>query len=67
MNKGKITQIIGSIFDAKFDEDKIPAIYNALKVDTEIKGQRISVTGEVQQHLGGGKVRAVALGSTDGL
>lgn len=67
MNKGKITQIIGSIFDAKFDEDKIPAIYNALKVDTEIKGQRIRVTGEVQQHLGGGKVRAVALGSTDGL
>ncbi len=67
MNKGKITQIIGSVFDAKFDEDKIPAIYNALKVETEIKGQTIKVTGEVQQHLGGGKVRAIALGSTDGL
>ncbi len=67
MNKGKIIQIIGSVFDARFDEDKIPAIYNALKVETEVKGQTIKVTGEVQQHLGGGKVRAIALGSTDGL
>ena len=67
MNTGKITQIIGSIFDAKFDEGKIPAIYNALKIETELKGQKVNVTGEVQQHLGGGKVRAVALGSTDGM
>ena len=67
MNKGKITQVIGSIFDAEFDEANMPSIYNALKVDTELKGQHIKLTGEVQQHLGGGKVRAVALGSTDGL
>ena len=67
MNKGKITQVIGSIFDAEFDEANIPSIYNALKVDTELKGQHVKLTGEVQQHLGGGKVRAVALGSTDGL
>ena len=67
MNTGKITQVIGSIFDAEFDEKNIPSIYNALIVDTELKGQKVKLTGEVQQHLGGGKVRAIALGSTDGL
>ena len=38
-----------------------------MKIDTEIKGVKINVTGEVQQHLGGGRVRCVALGSTDGM
>src|ERR1700674_4019404 len=42
-------------------------IYNALTVDGELKGVRIHLTGEVQQHLGGNRVRCVALGSTDGL
>ncbi|TWU07017.1 ATP synthase subunit beta [Symmachiella macrocystis] len=64
---GHVTQIIGSTFDAEFPEDQLPEIYNALNVDTEIKGIRIKVTGEVQQHLGGGRVRCVALGSTDGM
>ncbi len=64
---GHVTQIIGSTFDAEFAEDQLPEIYNALNVDTEIKGVRIKVTGEVQQHLGGGRVRCVALGSTDGM
>lgn len=67
MNTGKIIQIIGSTFDAEFSEDNLPGIYNALKIETEIKGRKIKLTGETQQHLGGGKVRAVALGSTDGL
>ncbi len=67
MNKGKITQIIGSTFDAEFDEANLPEIYNALTIEGDAKGQQIKLTGEVQQHLGGGKVRAVALGSTDGL
>ncbi|HTN04240.1 MAG TPA: F0F1 ATP synthase subunit beta [Planctomycetaceae bacterium] len=66
-NTGRVTQIIGSTFDAEFDEDKMPEIYNALKVETEIKGVKIRVTGEVQQHLGGGRVRCVALASTDGM
>ena len=39
----------------------------ALKIDTNNKGVRIHLTGEVQQHLGGNRVRAVALGSTEGL
>jgi len=66
-NIGRVTQIIGSTFDAEFSMDKLPAIYNALKIDVEVKGIRIKVTGEVQQHLGGGRVRCVALGSTDGM
>lgn len=64
---GRIVQVIGSTFDAEFDEGHLPEIYNALKVDTDYKGVRLRLTGEVQQHLGGNRVRAVALGSTDGL
>ena len=64
---GKIVQVIGSTFDAEFEEGHLPEIYNALKVDTEYNGVRIRLTGEVQQHLGGNRVRCVALGSTDGL
>lgn len=66
-NTGKVTQVIGSIFDAEFPEDKLPAIYNAVVVDTEVKGVKVHLTGEIQQHLGGGRVRCVALGSTDGM
>ena len=64
---GRIVQVIGSTFDAEFDEGHLPEIYNALKVETEYKGVELRLTGEVQQHLGGNRVRAVALGSTDGL
>src|SRR5438874_4877554 len=67
MKSGKIVQVIGSTFDAEFDEGHLPEIYNALKIDSDIKGVRLHLTGEVQQHLGGNRVRAVALGSTDGL
>jgi F-type H+-transporting ATPase subunit beta len=64
---GKITQIIGSTFDAQYPEDQMPAIYNAVKVVSQHKGVSLNLTGEVQQHLGGGRVRCVALGSTDGM
>src|SRR5206468_8501403 len=64
---GKITQIIGSTFDAEFEEEHLPAIYNAVKIRSNKKGVNINLTGEVQQHLGGSRVRCVALGSTDGL
>ena len=70
-NYGTVTQVIGSTLDAQFDEDKMPAIYNALKVEIErtVLGEteRETLWCEVAQHLGGGRVRAVALGSTDGL
>jgi F-type H+/Na+-transporting ATPase subunit beta len=65
--KGTISQVIGSTFDAEFPEDQLPAIYNAITIHAESRGMKVSLTGEVQQHLGGGRVRAVALGSTDGL
>jgi F-type H+-transporting ATPase subunit beta len=64
---GHVTQIIGSVFDAEFPEDSLPAIYNAVKVESDHKGIKIDLTGEVQQHLGGGRVRCIALGSTDGM
>lgn len=64
---GKIVQVIGSTFDAEFDEGKLPEIYNALKVESDAKGVKINLVGEVQQQLGGNRVRCVALGSTDGL
>jgi F-type H+-transporting ATPase subunit beta len=64
---GRIVQVIGSVFDVEFDEGHLPEIYNALKIDTEYKGVKIHLVGEVQQHLGGNRVRCVALGSTDGL
>jgi F-type H+-transporting ATPase subunit beta len=64
---GRVTQVIGSTFDADFGEEHLPEIYNALRIDTQHKGVTIHLTGEVQQHLGGNRVRCVALGSTDGL
>ncbi len=67
MNSGVITQIIGSTFDAQFPEDKLPDIYNAVKVDQQTRVGHLHLTGEVQKHLGGGRVRCVALGSTDGM
>ena len=66
-NVGRVSQIIGSTFDAEFPEDRLPEIYNCLKVKAKVNDLEIDVTGEVQQHLGGGRVRCVALGSTDGM
>jgi len=66
-NIGRVTQVIGSTFDAEFPEDKLPEIYNAVTINSEHKGVTINLVGEVQNHLGGNRVRCVALGSTDGL
>ena len=66
-SSGTITQVIGSTFDARFPADDLPKIYNALRVKVDTEDGTIDLVGEVQQHLGGGQVRAVALGSTDGL
>ncbi len=64
---GRITQVIGSTFDAEFPEDQLPDIYNAVLVKSSHKGIEVDLRGEIQQHLGGGRVRCVALGSTDGM
>eukprot|EP01025_Chloroclados_australasicus_P019343 TRINITY_DN20549_c0_g1_i2.p4 TRINITY_DN20549_c0_g1~~TRINITY_DN20549_c0_g1_i2.p4 ORF type:complete len:106 (-),score=17.00 TRINITY_DN20549_c0_g1_i2:10-327(-) len=67
MAQGTITQVIGSTFDAQFAESDLPEIYNAITVDADTPAGKLTLVGEVQQHLGGGRVRCVALGSTDGL
>ena len=65
---GNIVQVIGSTFDVEFDDANLPNIYNAVTIDAKTaNGTQIGLTGEVQQHLGGNRVRCVALGSTDGL
>ncbi|MEM6364727.1 MAG: F0F1 ATP synthase subunit beta [Planctomycetota bacterium] len=64
---GHVTQVIGSTFDAEFAEGSMPPIYNALTIKSEHKGVTVDLVGEVQQHLGGGRVRAIALGSTEGM
>ncbi|MFA5926360.1 MAG: F0F1 ATP synthase subunit beta [Parcubacteria group bacterium] len=63
MNKGKISQVIGPVVDVEFEKE-LPAIYSALEV--KLEGNKKLVL-EANQHLGGNKVRAVAMGSTDGL
>ena len=65
--QGNVVQVIGATFDAEFEEGHLPDLYNALTIDATIDTTRLQLTGEVQQHLGGNRVRAVALGSTDGL
>jgi F-type H+-transporting ATPase subunit beta len=69
MNTGTIVQIIGPVVDADFSEsDGMPGIYDALEVDFEMEGRASKkLTLEVQQHLGGGWVRAIAMSSTEGL
>jgi F-type H+-transporting ATPase subunit beta len=61
MSKGKIVQIIGAVVDVEFERDAVPRVYDALIID---EGQ---IMLEVQQQLGDGVVRTIALGSTDGL
>ncbi len=61
MSAGKVVQIIGAVVDVEFPVESVPRIYDALKVE----GQPITL--EVQQQLGDGVVRTIALGSTDGL
>ncbi len=67
MVEGSIVQVIGSTLDAEFPKGQLPEIYDALEVTMGTNGDATKLTCEVQQHLGGNRVRAVALGSTDGL
>jgi F-type H+-transporting ATPase subunit beta len=64
MKKGKITQIIGPVVDVSFGENEtLPKIYNALKIDLKDR----EIIFEVVKHIEPGKIRAIALDSTDGL
>ncbi len=61
MSSGKIVQIIGAVVDVEFDVQNVPKVYDALTIDNT------DIMLEVQQQLGDGVVRTIALGSTDGL
>src|SRR5512147_871556 len=61
MAQGKIVQCIGAVVDVEFPRDAMPRVYDALKLDGT------ALTLEVQQQLGDGVVRTIALGSSDGL
>ena len=61
MSSGKVVQIIGAVIDVEFPRDAVPKIYDALKVEGG------EITLEVQQQLGDGIVRTIAMGSTEGL
>ena len=61
MSSGRIVQIIGAVIDVEFARDGVPQVYDALTVDDR------DITLEVQQQLGDGIVRTIALGSTEGL
>lgn len=63
MATGKVVQIIGAVVDVEFPQESVPQVYDALNVKRE--GERLVL--EVQQQLGGGIVRTIAMGSSDGL
>ncbi|MEI7813901.1 MAG: F0F1 ATP synthase subunit beta [Coriobacteriia bacterium] len=67
MNVGRIIRVVGPVIDAEFPADGMPAIYNALKVDGTTEMGEIHLVLEVEAHLEGGVVRAVAMDSTDGV
>ncbi len=64
---GTIVQVIGPVIDAKFSPENFPPIYQALRVNFKTGGREQHVILEVQQHLGEGVVRAIAMSSTEGL
>src|SRR2546425_9159313 len=69
MNVGKVVQIIGPVVDVQFTAENLPAVYSAVRITSE--GFEvpfpIDVTAEVEQHIGEGRVRCVAMEPTDGM
>src|ERR1700761_4363530 len=66
-NVGKIVQVIGPVVDVEFSDGHLPELFNALTVDYTVNGKPAKLTMEVQQHLGEGWVRAVAMSLAEGL
>ncbi|MCL1039833.1 F0F1 ATP synthase subunit beta [Shewanella submarina] len=65
MSTGTVVQVIGAVVDVEFPHDAVPQVYDALKITGE--GSCNGLVLEVQQQLGGGVVRTIAMGSSDGL
>ena len=61
MSSGQIVQVIGAVIDVEFSRDEVPSVYDALTVGST------GLTLEVQQQLGDGVVRAIAMGTSEGL
>ena len=66
-NTGTIVQVIGPVVDVDFSAGKLPHIYEALEITFEVNNQKTKLVLEVQQHLGEGWVRAIAMSSSEGL
>ena len=66
---GKVVQVIGPVVDLEFEGGHLPAIYNAVRIQSDAgdAGDRIDVVAEVEQHLGENRVRTVAMKPTDGM
>ena len=69
MSVGKVVQIIGPVVDLEFSVETLPPIYNAVRITSEgfDVPKPIDITAEVEQHLGEGRVRCVAMEATDGI
>jgi len=70
MSTGKIVQVIGPVVDMEFPAGKLPAIYNAIHIPLSTKekpGDGDHLTVEAASHLGDNLVRAISLGTTEGL
>lgn len=61
MSSGRIVSVIGAVIDVEFPRDQVPKVYDALNVD------KVDLTLEVQQQLGDGVVRTIAMGSSEGI
>ncbi len=64
---GRIVKVAGPVVDAEFPPDELPEILNAVEIHFTLGGEEKTVIGEVAQHIGGSRVRVVALAPTDGL
>ena len=64
---GRIVKVAGPVVDIEFPPGELPEILYAVEIDFEVAGQARTVVAEVAQHLGGSKVRAIAMAPTDGL
>ncbi len=64
---GRVVKVTGPVVDVEFAEGELPEILHALEIDFEVDGERQTVICETAQHLGEGRVRAIAMRATDGL
>jgi F-type H+-transporting ATPase subunit beta len=62
-----VVSVIGPVVDIEFEKGKLPSLYNAIRIATEVGGQKVDIVAEVEQHLGENRVRTVAMKPTDGL